>query len=184
MDDKPTQDPEKDAEKQVHDEKPPQQTSTPKDNSANDSSLVEFDGPNDPDNPKNWSVGRRIGITISMGLMGFVVTFSSSIFAVAVEPVAEEYNISTVTATLGVSLFLLVSSTRNDERLNANDSRALSLAQLHLAQQARCMVGACHCSMATSPLPSSTYQLLSPRMSKRLCWVAFLEGSPPARLWQ
>lgn len=35
------------------------------------------------------------------------MTFSSSIFAVAIEPVAEEYNVSTVVATLGVALFLL-----------------------------------------------------------------------------
>ena len=40
--------------------------------------------------------------------MTFVVTFSSSVFAVAIEPVAKEYSIGRVTATLGVSLFLLV----------------------------------------------------------------------------
>lgn len=39
--------------------------------------------------------------------MTFVVTFASTIFSVAVEPVAEEYSISRTTATLGVSLFLL-----------------------------------------------------------------------------
>ncbi|KAK3714847.1 hypothetical protein LTR37_007582 [Vermiconidia calcicola] len=72
-----------------------------------DSSLVEFDGPDDPGNPKNWSVRRRIAISMSMALMTFVVTFSSSIFAVATGPIAEEFGIDITTATLGVALFLL-----------------------------------------------------------------------------
>ncbi|KAJ9606073.1 hypothetical protein H2200_009034 [Cladophialophora chaetospira] len=70
-------------------------------------SLVEFDGPEDPDNPKNWSKGKRWAITIAMGWMTFVVTFASSIYAVTIEPVAKEYHIGTVASTLGVSLFLL-----------------------------------------------------------------------------
>lgn len=87
-------------------EKQAQQASAPAPDEK-DPSLIEFTGPNDPLNPKNWPTRRRIAITVSMGLMTFVVTFSSSIFAVAIEPVAQEYNIGTVTATLGVSLFLL-----------------------------------------------------------------------------
>jgi MFS transporter, DHA1 family, multidrug resistance protein len=74
---------------------------------AKDPNLVEFDGPDDAGNPKNWTARRRIAITCSMGLMTFVVTFSSSIFAVAIEPVSAEFHIGTVTATLGSSLFLL-----------------------------------------------------------------------------
>jgi MFS transporter, DHA1 family, multidrug resistance protein len=35
--------------------------------------LVEFDGPDDPANPRNWSKAKRWGITVSMGLMTFVV---------------------------------------------------------------------------------------------------------------
>ncbi|KXS93308.1 hypothetical protein AC579_3085 [Pseudocercospora musae] len=69
--------------------------------------LVEFDGPNDPGNPLNFSTKRKTAATVSMGLMTFVVTFSSSIFAVAIEPISDECNVSTVVATLGVSLFLL-----------------------------------------------------------------------------
>ncbi|KAF2198315.1 MFS general substrate transporter [Delitschia confertaspora ATCC 74209] len=69
--------------------------------------LVEFDGPNDPGNPQNWSKTRRWGITISMCLMLFTVTFSSSIFSVAITVVAEQYHVGTVVATLGVALFVL-----------------------------------------------------------------------------
>jgi hypothetical protein len=31
-----------------------------------DASIVEFDGSNDPGNPKNWTVKRRLGITIAL----------------------------------------------------------------------------------------------------------------------
>ena len=73
------------------------------------SDLVEFDGPDDAGNPKNWSRRKRWGVTIAMGMMTFVVTFASSIFSVAIEEVSQEYHVSPVVATLGVSLFLLVS---------------------------------------------------------------------------
>jgi hypothetical protein len=42
--------------------------------------LVEFDGPDDPENPKNWSKARKWKITAAMGGMTFVVTFASSVF--------------------------------------------------------------------------------------------------------
>jgi hypothetical protein len=77
------------------------------------SDLVEFDGPDDPGNPKNWSKRKRWAITASMGAMTFTVTFSSSIFSVAIPQVAEEYGVSYVVATLGVALFLLVSKLRH-----------------------------------------------------------------------
>jgi hypothetical protein len=36
-------------------------------------SLVDFDGPDDPEDPRNWSKRRRWAITASMGMMTFVV---------------------------------------------------------------------------------------------------------------
>jgi MFS transporter, DHA1 family, multidrug resistance protein len=69
--------------------------------------LVDFDGPDDPDNPKNWRPLRKWAITASMGWMTFVVTFASSIFSVAVETVSEEFQTTRIIATLGTSLFLL-----------------------------------------------------------------------------
>jgi hypothetical protein len=71
--------------------------------------FVEFEGPHDPDNPKSWTAKRRWGITISMGLMVFTVTFASSIFSVNIGVVQEKFNVELVTATLGVALFVLVS---------------------------------------------------------------------------
>lgn len=44
------------------------------------SDLVEFDGPDDPENPLNWPRRRKWAITIAMGAMTFVVTIASSIY--------------------------------------------------------------------------------------------------------
>ena len=73
--------------------------------------FVEFNGLDDPDNPKNWTPKRRWAITVSMGLMVFTVTFASSIFSVNIGVVQEKFNVELVTATLGVALFVLVSYT-------------------------------------------------------------------------
>ena len=70
--------------------------------------LVEFEGPKDLDNPKNWSEKRRWAITISMGLFVFTVTFASSIFSVNIGVVQQTFHTDKVTATLGVALFVLV----------------------------------------------------------------------------
>jgi DHA1 family multidrug resistance protein-like MFS transporter len=75
---------------------------------AKDTFLVEFEGPNDPGNPKSWTTKRRWGITASMGLMVFTVTFASSIFSVNIGVVRENFKVEMVTATLGVALFVLV----------------------------------------------------------------------------
>lgn len=70
--------------------------------------LVEFDGPNDPGNPKNFTKRRKWAITFSVGWLTFVVTFASSIFSVATDSVSQEFDVDRVVSTLGVSLFLLV----------------------------------------------------------------------------
>lgn len=175
-----TSDQNRDIEKQSLDELPPQQ---PADRTQND--LVVFDGPEDPDNPKNWSSKRKIAITISMGLMTFVVTFSSSIFSVAIEPVSKEYDIGTVTATLGVSLFLLVSVHMSQSHGPDTDhKRASCWDQWHLGQLARSTVVGYHFSLATLSSQSSTYPSQWPKMSKQLCLVASLEGWQRVPLWQ
>jgi DHA1 family multidrug resistance protein-like MFS transporter len=73
--------------------------------------FIDFDGPDDPENPKNWTTKRRWAITLSMGSLVFTVTFASSIFSVNIGVVKELFDVSTVTSTLGVALFVLVRST-------------------------------------------------------------------------
>jgi DHA1 family multidrug resistance protein-like MFS transporter len=81
-------------------------------------SLVEFEGADDPGNPKNWTPKRRWCITVSMGLMVFTVTFASSIFSVNIGVVQEKFNVKLVTATLGVALFVLVRLKNIDSLIN------------------------------------------------------------------
>lgn len=72
-----------------------------------DPNLVEWDGPNDPENPMNWPVSKKWRVTVSLGFMTFCVTFASSVFSNATVPVAEEFGVSTEVTTLGTSLFVL-----------------------------------------------------------------------------
>ena len=69
--------------------------------------IVDFTGPDDPVNPLNWSVRKRVLATVLLSLTTFVVTFASSIFSSALRVVAVEFNISNEVATLGTSLFVV-----------------------------------------------------------------------------
>lgn len=89
-------------------EKGPEDAHQP--NPVRTSEFIDFEGPNDPGNPKNWTTTRRWAITLSMGSLVFTVTFASSIFSVNIGVVKELFNVSTVTSTLGVALFVLVGS--------------------------------------------------------------------------
>jgi hypothetical protein len=42
-----------------------------KEQEAKDTNLIEWDGPNDPENPMNWPASRKWVITLSMGMMTF-----------------------------------------------------------------------------------------------------------------
>ncbi|KAF2684287.1 MFS general substrate transporter [Lentithecium fluviatile CBS 122367] len=75
--------------------------------SGNRDFYVDFDGPADPGNPKNWPQRKRWAITVSMSLMVFTVTFASSVFSVNIRVVQEKFDVTMVTATLGVALFVL-----------------------------------------------------------------------------
>jgi DHA1 family multidrug resistance protein-like MFS transporter len=86
---------EKDAERPV-----PQSR---KDEKSQDPNLVEFDGPDDPGNPQNFSKGKKWMITILLSFMTLTITFSSSVFSTAILIVAKKYHVGTEVATLGVS---------------------------------------------------------------------------------
>lgn len=69
--------------------------------------IVEFEGPDDPLNPLNWPVRKRIFATLLLSLTTFVVTFASSVFSSAVRAVAVEFKVSDEVAILGTSLFVV-----------------------------------------------------------------------------
>ncbi|EAW18808.1 MFS transporter [Aspergillus fischeri NRRL 181] len=67
---------------------------------------VDFDGPDDPLNPLNWPMRKRVYISGILGLSTMVVAFASSIFSAAMPSVMQIYGISREVCTLGISLYV------------------------------------------------------------------------------
>ena len=70
--------------------------------------FVDWDGPNDPSHPQNWSLGKRVWATFVLALLNLVFTIDSSIFGSGGKIIAEEFEVSSEVTILGVTLFLLV----------------------------------------------------------------------------
>ncbi|KAB8200796.1 major facilitator superfamily domain-containing protein [Aspergillus parasiticus] len=68
---------------------------------------VDFESPDDPSIPFNWPIGKRVYISVLLGLLTMVVAMASSIFTSAIPTVIMMYNIDREVATLGVSLYVL-----------------------------------------------------------------------------
>ena len=77
------------------------------DGAAAQSSFVDWDGPEDPSNPMNWSKPRKLAGVLTLCALAFVSSCASSIFAPASIPIAEEFHVSNTVANLGVSLYVL-----------------------------------------------------------------------------
>jgi hypothetical protein len=85
--------------------------------------IVTFDSKADPQNPKNWSYGRKAFVTMLLGLTtscahlfiqhllltfsAVCSTFASSVFSPAFRFVSEEYHVSTEVVILGLSLYVV-----------------------------------------------------------------------------
>lgn len=68
--------------------------------------VVEFDGPDDPYNPLNWSMSRKVATTVLYGLSTCWITFASAVYSAAIEPITHEFNVSTEASAAGVSLIV------------------------------------------------------------------------------
>ncbi|GAA6017966.1 hypothetical protein JCM10207_002723 [Rhodosporidiobolus poonsookiae] len=68
--------------------------------------LVTF-APNDPDNPKNWSLGKRLWVTFEINYLAFSVYIGSSIYTSSQPGLMEEFGVSETVAILGLSLFVV-----------------------------------------------------------------------------
>ncbi|KAI9690933.1 MAG: hypothetical protein M1822_008553 [Bathelium mastoideum] len=69
--------------------------------------VADWDGPNDPANPKTWSLGLRIYHTLLPALYGFSVSIGTSIYSPGVFDVEAKFGVSESVALLGLSLFAL-----------------------------------------------------------------------------
>lgn len=68
--------------------------------------IVDFDGPDDPYRPLNWTFKKKAITTVLYGLCTMTATFASSIFSSGTAQVAEEFHVGEEVSTLGTSLFL------------------------------------------------------------------------------
>ncbi|KAL2840389.1 putative bicyclomycin resistance protein [Aspergillus pseudoustus] len=69
--------------------------------------IVEFDGQSDPEHPYNWSLSRKVLVSIALGFSTFTVGFNSSLFSSATDALTELYHVDHVVATLGMCLYVL-----------------------------------------------------------------------------
>ncbi|KAK7417698.1 hypothetical protein QQX98_004354 [Neonectria punicea] len=68
---------------------------------------VQFDGPNDEGNPKNWPVRQKVTCTVLYGLLTMGITFSSAVYSAGVKHIAKEFGSSQDIANLGTSTLLI-----------------------------------------------------------------------------
>ncbi|KAI0296924.1 MFS polyamine transporter [Multifurca ochricompacta] len=69
--------------------------------------FVTWDGPDDPQNPKNWSYAYKWWVTLVVCIICLDVTFASSAPTSALHAVAHEMHVSTETANLVTTMFLI-----------------------------------------------------------------------------
>ena len=67
----------------------------------------DWEGPNDPENPRNFTLKRRTFSTISIIFLAFVSTFGASVYSAGIKGVIEEYGVSEELAILPLSLYTL-----------------------------------------------------------------------------
>ena len=72
-----------------------------------DANQVSWDGPDDPENPKNWSFKRKWAATIVVSSFTFISPVSSSMVAPALSTIASEFHITNeVESQLVLSIFV------------------------------------------------------------------------------
>ena len=67
----------------------------------------DWTGPNDPENPFNWSTWKRAYHTSVPALLGFLVTLGSSIYTPGVTDIMEHFGVSSTVALLGLTVYLI-----------------------------------------------------------------------------
>jgi len=96
-----------DVEKQRNGNNDEQQQQPEKEKEGKNPNLIEWSGPEDPENPMNWPKSKKWIVTMTFGMMTFCITFASSVFSTATMATAALFGVSAEVMTLGTSLFVL-----------------------------------------------------------------------------
>ncbi|KAL3431986.1 major facilitator superfamily domain-containing protein [Aspergillus tetrazonus] len=93
-----------DLESGNHDAQKPSADEKPKEQVSKDPNLIEWNGPDDPENPQNMPHWRKWVITMTMSSMTMWLTFASSVFSTATLVTAQQFGVSTEVMILATSL--------------------------------------------------------------------------------
>ncbi|GAA6005595.1 hypothetical protein JCM11491_003694 [Sporobolomyces phaffii] len=69
--------------------------------------LVRWDGSDDPDNPQNWSRGKKLFVSFQICLMTFSVYLGASLITTSETGLQEEFGIGRTVSVLSLSLYVL-----------------------------------------------------------------------------
>jgi len=71
-----------------------------------DLTVIDWAGPDDPENPRNWSTGKKIFVTFLICLLTTSVYIGSAIYTPGEQFLSQEFKVSQEVALLGLSLFV------------------------------------------------------------------------------
>jgi DHA1 family multidrug resistance protein-like MFS transporter len=69
--------------------------------------VVEFDGHDDPRHAQNWTLKKKIGISLILVLDSLAATLASSVFSPGGPAIGQHFHVGKETTVLGTSLFVL-----------------------------------------------------------------------------
>lgn len=72
-----------------------------------ESDVVQWNGPDDPENPMNWPRNKKWACTFALGFVTFCVTFASSVLSPGTESAAMEFGVDEEVMLLATALFVL-----------------------------------------------------------------------------
>ena len=78
-----------------------------KEGGGNQVFVVDYEGPNDPMNPHNWSYLARWMATFAVSSVAFIVGFASSIDSAALMQAEKTFGVSDVTESLATAVYLI-----------------------------------------------------------------------------
>ncbi|KAF2029571.1 MFS general substrate transporter [Setomelanomma holmii] len=70
-----------------------------------DINITDWNGPDDLDNPHNWPMATRVYHALAPALLGFGVTFGTSVYTPAISDIMRDFDISRTLALLGLTFF-------------------------------------------------------------------------------
>lgn len=73
---------------------------------AVDANVVDWDGDDDKENPRNWSSGYKSWITVQLGLLALSASLGSSIIAPGEADISEYIGVSSEVTVLVISLYM------------------------------------------------------------------------------